>query len=78
MVMDLRRPRNRRAARDLVELHSPDEPAVLKQDFENSLCAAFTSSEVAGQLEAAGLEGLDVSEPTDRHLIVAGEFDRAE
>lgn len=74
MVMDLRRPVNRRAARDLVELHSPDEPAVLKQDFENSLCAAFTSSEVAAQLEAAGLEGLDVSEPTDRHLIVAGEI----
>ena len=72
MVMDLRRAESREAARALVEQHSAGEPEVLKQDFENSLCAAFTPEEIAAQLLLHGLERLEISCPSDRHLTVMG------
>jgi len=72
MVMDLRRPKNREAARAIVETYSGDEPDVLKEDFENSLCAAFTPEEITAQLREHGLEQLQVSRPSDRHVMVAG------
>ncbi len=74
MVMDLRRPTNRKEAREIVERYSPHEPDLLKQDFENSLCAAFTPEEIAAQLGEHGLEGLEIEQPSDRHLLVAGEL----
>ena len=72
MVMDLRRPESRQDARAMVELHSGDEPDLLKQDFENSLCAAFTPDEISDQLRDHGLAQLEVSCPSDRHVMVAG------
>jgi len=73
-VMDLRRPPSREAAEVLVAEHAADEPEILRSDFFNSLLAAYTPGEVRGQLAAAGLERLQVAEPTDLHLIVHGRM----
>jgi ubiquinone/menaquinone biosynthesis C-methylase UbiE len=72
MVMDLRRPRSRPAARAIVETYAGGEPDVLKEDFENSLCAAFTPEEITDQLREHDLGQLEVSRPSDRHVMVAG------
>lgn len=74
LVMDLFRPGSTAAAHGIVEAYAGGEPAVLKQDFYNSLCAAFTRDEVRGQLAACGLEALEISEVSDRHMIVAGRL----
>ncbi|MCS7337195.1 MAG: class I SAM-dependent methyltransferase [Verrucomicrobiae bacterium] len=71
-VADLKRPASTAAARRLVEKYSADEPAILKRDFFNSLCAAFTPAEVRAQLRTAGLSELDVEVISDRHLLVCG------
>ena len=54
-VMDLSRPESPAAAREIVERVSADEHPLLKTDFYNSLCAAFTADEVRAQLAVAGL-----------------------
>jgi ubiquinone/menaquinone biosynthesis C-methylase UbiE len=71
-VQDLMRPESPTAAQALVDHYAPDEPEVLRRDFLNSLCAAFTPSEIAGQLAAAGFDGFTVEPVTDRHLTVTG------
>jgi trans-aconitate methyltransferase len=73
-VMDLRRPTSEREAERLVNEHSADAPAVLREDFYNSLLAAYTPGEVAAQLDRAGLQGLRVELPSDRHWIVTGRL----
>jgi trans-aconitate methyltransferase len=73
-VMDLRRPASEQEAARLVSEHSADAPAVLREDFYNSLLAAYTAEEVAAQLEQAGLESLRVELPSDRHWIVTGRL----
>ncbi|MCB9555734.1 MAG: class I SAM-dependent methyltransferase [Deltaproteobacteria bacterium] len=73
LVMDLRRPDSAQIARELVERHSGAEPELLKQDFYNSLLAAYRVEEVAGQLARAGL-ALEVEPLGDRHLIVWGKL----
>ena len=70
-VMDLVRPDSPRAARDIVERVAAHEHPVLKEDFYNSLCAAFTLSEVRGQLASAGLP-LTVEQATERHMSIKG------
>lgn len=70
-VMDLMRPESPEAAAELVERYSGDEPAVLKRDFHNSLCAALRPYELRASLAAAGLE-LRVEPVSDRHLIAWG------
>ncbi|MBX3531635.1 MAG: class I SAM-dependent methyltransferase [Rhizobiaceae bacterium] len=70
-VMDLTRPATQQQARDIVEAVAPDEHPILKDDFYNSLCAAFTIEEVEAQLREAGLP-LQVSRISDRHMLVAG------
>jgi hypothetical protein len=55
-----------------VDQYAPDEPDVLRRDFYNSLCAAFTPGEIADQLDAAGLDGYAVEPVTDRHLVITG------
>jgi len=70
-VMDLCRPESPAAAHEIVERVSPNEHPLLKTDFYNSLCAAFTAEEVQAQLRAAGLP-LSVSQLTERHLCVKG------
>jgi ubiquinone/menaquinone biosynthesis C-methylase UbiE len=72
-VMDLMRPASKEQADSLTRLHTRNEPAVLQQDFNNSLHAAYTPDEVQAQLAAAGLGQLQVKVVSDRHLIVFGK-----
>ena len=72
-VMDLMRPDSPLEAREIVERVSGDEDPVLKEDFYNSLCAAFTIEEVRAQLRAAGLP-LHVEQISDRHMLVKGRI----
>ena len=75
-VMDLHRPADLEVARNLVDEHAAGEPEVLRQDFHNSLLAAWTVDEVASQLEQAEIGGLLISRPTERHWLVQGHLDR--
>jgi|MDSW01.1.fsa_nt_gb SAM-dependent methyltransferase len=72
-IADLYRPESCEAAEAIVEKSAPDEPDVLKQDFLNSLLAAFTPEEVRAQLAHAGLsERLRVDSLTERHMLISG------
>ncbi len=70
-VMDLFRPASPEAARSIVETVTGNEHPILKEDFYNSLCAAFTAEEVRSQVGRAGL-GLDVIQISDRHILIRG------
>jgi SAM-dependent methyltransferase len=70
-VMDLRRPASIEDAERLVQTYAGGEPEVLRRDFFNSLCAAFTPDEVGAQLREGGL-ALEVIEVGDRHLVARG------
>ncbi|HWR89569.1 MAG TPA: hypothetical protein VN260_04885 [Dissulfurispiraceae bacterium] len=72
----LMRPRSQDQAQLLVETYSRDEPEILKRDFFNSLCAAFTPDEVREQLNAAALDHFSVQSVSDRHLIICGTMPR--
>ena len=74
LVVDLFRPASSGAARAIVDTYAPNDPPVLQRDFFNSLCAAFTPDEVAGQLRAARLDHLKVHAISDRHWAVAGRL----
>jgi SAM-dependent methyltransferase len=65
-VMDLIRPDTADAAREIVETVAGEEDPTLRQDFFNSLCAAFTIEEAIGQLRVAGLDHLEVTRSGDR------------
>jgi len=71
-VVDLRRPDNSLHLQQLVEQYSRDDPDVLRNDFRNSLQAAYRPDEVRQQLDRAGLERLAVETISDRHLLVWG------
>ena len=71
-VQDLMRPDSPAAAQAIVDRSAPDQPEVLRRDFFNSLCAAFTPDEIRSQLAAAGLGTLTVEPVTDYHLTVTG------
>jgi ubiquinone/menaquinone biosynthesis C-methylase UbiE len=71
-VQDLHRPESPERAQAIVDEYAGGEPEVLRRDFSNSLCAAFTPSEIEAQLTAAGLEGFTVEVVTDRHLVAHG------
>ena len=70
-VMDLIRPDSQLEARQIVERVAANEHPVLKEDFYNSLCAAFTVNEVRSQLKSAGLP-LAVEQVTERHMNIKG------
>lgn len=72
LVMDLFRPPSKAAAQALARRYAADAPPVLQRDFFNSLCAAFTPEEIAGQLVAAGLAHLQIRVVSDRHVAVVG------
>lgn len=72
-VMDLARPTSETQARSLVETYAAGEPDVLREDFFNSLRAAWTVDEVAAQLARAGL-GLTTEMVSDRHWLVHGRM----
>lgn len=74
LVMDLLRPESVGDAQRIVDKYSGDEPEILKRDFFNSLCAAYSIDEVKAQLKKAGLECLKVMQVSDRHLAVVGRI----
>jgi Methylase involved in ubiquinone/menaquinone biosynthesis len=74
LIMDLFRPESPERAHEIVEQYSGDEAPVLKEDFFNSLCAAFTLREIRYQIRARGLGGLVCELASDRHWIVWGHL----
>jgi SAM-dependent methyltransferase len=70
-VMDLIRPASPERARQIVETVTPDDHPILKEDFFNSLCAAFTVEEARNQLKDAGLP-LDVVPVSSLHMLIKG------
>jgi SAM-dependent methyltransferase len=73
-VVDLMRPASPGWAEALVATYADEAPDVLRNDFRNSLFAAFEPAEVEAQLEEAGLGGLEVAVISDRHLAVFGRL----
>ena len=73
-VMDLMRPDSEASAKKLVDTYSGVEPLILKRDFYNSLCAAFTPEEVSVQLKQAGLNPLRVEIISNHHFTVFGRL----
>ena len=71
-VMDLVRPASLKAAHALVQRYANGTAAILQQDFFHSLCAAYTSLEIAWQLREAGLQRLTQEIVSDRHIIIYG------
>jgi hypothetical protein len=69
--MDLIRPATPERARQIVEAVTPDEHPILKDDFFNSLCAAFTIEEVTSQLKEAALP-LKVVQISSLHMLIKG------
>lgn len=74
LIMDLMRPADEVMAAELVARYAQGEPEILKQDFYNSLLAAFEIGEVEAQLAAAGLHSLEVQAVSDRHLCISGRM----
>jgi SAM-dependent methyltransferase len=72
-IMDLMRPASPDLAAEIAERVAAREDPLLKTDFFNSLCAAFTLSEVHDQLKAAGL-ALEVEQVSDRHMRISGRL----
>lgn len=72
-VMDLFRPDSPERAREIVDTTAADEGPTLKQDFFNSLLAAFTPDEVRAQL-APDLAHLECRIISDRHWLVSGRL----
>lgn len=70
-VMDLFRPGSKEEARNIVESVSGNETPILKQDFYNSLLAAFTINEIKAQLCEDELN-LEVEKVSERHFIAKG------
>jgi ubiquinone/menaquinone biosynthesis C-methylase UbiE len=73
-LMDLLRPDTMEKAHQLVKNYADSEPLILQRDFLNSLCAAFTLSEVKQQLFRENLDYLSLEQISDRHFIVYGEY----
>jgi len=71
-IMDLLRPDDENTAKNLVHQYASDAPALLQEDFYNSLCAAYTLDEIQGQLAAAGMDYMKTEQISDRHGIVWG------
>jgi ubiquinone/menaquinone biosynthesis C-methylase UbiE len=74
LVMDLLRPETPEAAQAIVERYAANEAAILRRDFYNSLCAAFTEDEVAAQLAELNLSRLLIDAIDDRHWVVSGKI----
>jgi len=70
-VMDLVRPATPEEARRIVDRVAAREDPILREDFFNSLCAAFTVDELREQVAAAGLD-LEVRQASDRHALISG------
>ena len=73
-VMDLMRPESESEAQQLIDLYAADAPDILREDFYNSLLAAYTTVEVSDQLMKAGLDRLKIETVSDRHWLVSGSL----
>lgn len=71
-IMDLLRPVDEQTVEFLSAEYAANEPDILKNDFENSLRAAYTVREVRQQLDEMGLVNLSVEELSDRHMVIYG------
>ena len=71
IIMDLMRPKNTKEVDELVYKYARGEPEILQRDFRNSLRAAFTPEEIFLQLRNTGLESLNISTVSDRHLLIS-------
>lgn len=74
LIMDLARPASALAVDTLVETHAMNEAEVLREDFRNSLHAAYTVEEITAQLAANGLHEIEVSMVSDRHWAARGSY----
>lgn len=70
LVRDLLRPESQEAAWEIVNRVAAGDTARQKQLFFDSLCAALTLDEVREMVSAAGLEGAQVVQSSDRHWSV--------
>jgi ubiquinone/menaquinone biosynthesis C-methylase UbiE len=70
-VMDLVRPPTPADAHRIVDKVAANEDPILREDFYNSLCAAFTIEEVGEQLLDASLD-LGLTKVSDRHMLISG------
>ena len=73
-VADLLRPPSTTVARQVVDRLAANEHQLMRRDFFNSLCAAFSLDEVGAQLAAADLTCLQVERVSDIHLVVSGSL----
>ncbi|HLC42872.1 MAG TPA: class I SAM-dependent methyltransferase [Methylomirabilota bacterium] len=73
LIMDLFRFDSPEEAKAYVERVAATEAPILKEDFYNSLLAAFTPEEVRAQL-AKDLSGLECRVISDRHWLVSGRL----
>ena len=74
LIMDLARPASTLAVDTLVEIYAMNEPDVLREDFRNSLFAAYTVEEVEQQLQRHGLMEIEVGMVSDRHWAARGSY----
>jgi len=74
LIMDLARPNSQLAVDTLVETYAMNEPEVLREDFRNSLHAAYTVEEVRRQLYENGLSDIEISMVSDRHWAARGHY----
>jgi SAM-dependent methyltransferase len=70
-VMDLVRPQTPADAHRIVDSVAANEDPILREDFYNSLCAAFTLDEIGEQLRETSLD-LRVQQVSDRHMLISG------
>jgi trans-aconitate methyltransferase len=74
LVMDLIRPRSLIEAEQIVEKYAGKEPEFLRDDFLNSLLAAYRPTEIMEQLVSVNMDPLHMEVVTDRHFIVFGSM----
>jgi hypothetical protein len=70
-MMDLLRPDSLESAQIMTDTYAGNEPPILRQDFYNSLLAAFSLEEIGQQLKAADLR-LNLEQISDRHVFISG------
>jgi hypothetical protein len=73
-IGDLHRPADEAEVQHLVATYASEAPPVLREDFGNSLRAAFHCDEIEAQLRAADLERLRVERTSDRHVLIYGQL----
>lgn len=71
VVMDLVRPASTDEAKALVEAHTQGALPALREDFHNSLLAAWRPAEIQSQLTSMGWGHWSITSPSDRHWLVS-------